>query len=360
MAGPSPTFGDPLRRWTLIILAALAVLFVLQIASDRTAPVSRIATVEALAIPIAARIGGEVVAVAVRDNQAVDPGTVMFSLDPTDYLLRAEQAEANLAAAGQRIGASTERVAAAQAALAQARAGLTEVRARTERTLELVDRGVAPAAQADTAREERAGAEARVAAAEADLRGAQETLGPTGADNPEIRAAAAALEAAEFDLARTDVRAPIRGFVTNLQVGAGLVIQPGQAVGTLIGLESAWIVAWFRENQLAPIDVGDAVEIVLDVRPGEVLRGRVAGFAGGVATPVQTARPGGLVSLPPGFLGSAQRHGVVVEFEGAGAAPDGVRLGSQATVMVDRTDSGLLAPLWWLWLRAVALMSYAA
>ena len=77
---------------------------------------------------------------------------------------------------------------------------LTNSRAQAERTLELVARGVTPAAQGDEAIAAVASGEATVAAAEADLRRAEEALGPAGANNPQLRAAQSALETAQFNL----------------------------------------------------------------------------------------------------------------------------------------------------------------
>src|SRR6187200_3013602 len=197
---------DPVRRWTIVVGAALLFLLALQIASDRTAPVSSIGTVEWLVLPISSRISGELMRVAVSDDEVVEAGTPLFEIDPTPFRLAVEAAEADLAQAGQSIGASTADVAAAQAQVAEAEAVLSNSRAQAERTLELVKRGVTPAAEADKA-------VAEVAAGEADLRSAEEALGPAGADNPQLRAAQAALETAQFDLSQTQVVAPTRGRV---------------------------------------------------------------------------------------------------------------------------------------------------
>lgn len=351
---------DPLRRWALGIVAALVVLFALQIASDRTAPVSRLGTVEGLALPIAPRVAGEIVAVEAQDNQRVAPGDPIFSIDPVPYRLAVDNAEAQLALAGQDIGVSTAAVATAQARLGRERANLANARAQADRTLELVTRGVYPAARGDDARETLAEAEAAVIAAESEVEGAKAALGPEGSDNPQFRAASAALERARYDLERTEVKAPTQGFVTNLSVGVGEVVQAGQPLGTLIDTTGGWIVVFFRENQLAAIETGAPVEILLDLVPGRVFPGRVASFSGGISTPNQTARPGGLISLPPGYLSGPQRHGVVIEFDPPNSIPKGVRVGSQATVMVRGEASGALGPLWWLWMRALAVLSYAS
>jgi len=114
--GQAPALArDPVRRWTAVVAAALLLLLALQIASDRTAPVSAIATVEGLVLPISSRVSGELLRVSVSDDQVVEAGDLLAEIDPTPFRRAVETAEADLEAAGQSIGASTADVAAAQA-----------------------------------------------------------------------------------------------------------------------------------------------------------------------------------------------------------------------------------------------------
>ena len=104
----------------------------------------------------------------------------------------------------------------------------------------------------------------------------------------------------------------------------------------MIDLQGGWIVAWFRENQLGNVSEGDRAEVVLDVLPGQVWPARVASFSAGIDTVNQAAPPGGLVDTPPqnNWISEPQRFAVRLEFDPPNAFPRGVRLGSQATVLV--------------------------
>ena len=352
---------DPVRRWTIIVAAVLLFLLMLQIASDRTAPVTSIGTAEGLVLPISSRVSGELLRVLVSDNETVDAGVLLAEIDPTPFRLAVEAGEADLAQVGQSIGASTAEVAAAQAKLAEAQALLTNSRAQAERTLALVERGVTPAAQGDEAIAAVASGEASVAAAEADLRRAEEALGPAGADNPQLRAAQSALETAQFNLTQTRVVAPTRGRVTNFSLGPGQTATAGQPILTMIDLQGGWIVAWFRENQLENVKAGDAAGLLLDVMPGRILPARVASFGGGIDTVNQSTTPGGLVATPPqnSWLSEPQRFAVRLDFDPPDSMPRGiVRLGSQATVMVYTDEAVWLRPVWRLLMRVRALISY--
>lgn len=350
---------DPVRRWTLRITGALIALLALQIISDRTAPVTSLATVEGLIIPISAQVAGEIAEVRVTDNMVVEPGATLFRIDPASYRLAVDNAEAQLAIAGQNIGASTAQVSTAQARLAEKRAVLTNVRVQSERTLELVSKGVFAEARRDQAIADLKRAEADVAGAESDLKRAEAALGPSGENNPQLRAAVAALETARLNLTRTQIVAPSRGFVTNLRVGAGQYANPGQPLVTLVDMQGAWVVAWFRENQIGNLRIGDRVDVALDVRPGEILKGSIVGVGGGVSTPNHNAAPGGLVDMQNAstWLAAPQRFSVHVQFDDA-AIPAKVRVGSQATIMVHGAGWGWLSPLWSIYIRALSLLSY--
>lgn len=356
-----PQGRDPVRRWTLIVAVLLLLLLVLQIASDRTGPVTSIGTVEGLVLRISPRVQGELLQVPVSDNQTVEAGELLAEIDPTPFQLAVEAAEAELERAGQSIGVSTAEVAAAQAQLAEAQAVLTNSRAQADRTLELVERDIMSAAAGDDARAQIASAEAEVATAEANLRRAEEALGPAGEDNPQLRAAQSELETAQFNLSQTRIVSPTLARVTNLSLGPGETATPGQPILTMIDLQGGWIVAWFRENQLGNIEEGDRAEVVLDVLPGRVSQARVTSFSGGIDTVNQAAPPGGLVSTPPQntWLAESQRFAVRLDFDPPGSMPRGIlRLGSQATVLVYTEEATWMSPLWQLYIRALAVLSY--
>lgn len=359
-SGTQDRARDPVRRWTVLVAALLILLLALQIASDRTAPVTATATVEGLVLPISSRVSGELLRVGVNDNETVEAGTVLAEIDPTPFRLAVARAEADLETAGQSIGASTAEVAAAQARLAEALAVLTNSRAQAERTLELVERGVIPKARGEDAVAIVAADEAAVSGAEADLRRAEEALGPAGEDNPQLRAAQSALETAQFELGQTRIVSPTRGRVTNFSLGIGETATAGQPLLSMIDLRGGWIIAFFRENQLGNMKVGDHAEVVLDVLPGRVWQARLESFSGGIMTVNQQAASGGLVDTPPqkAWLTEPQRFAVRFQFEPPDELPYGVRLGSQATVVVYTEETGLLRPLWRFFIRCRAFLSY--
>ena len=221
----------------------------------------------------------------------------------------------------------------------------------------LVERGVYAAARGDEARRRLEGARAAVDQADAQLEEARQNLGPQGADNPQIRAAAAALQQARLDQIRTTVVAPSDGIITNLRLTTGQYANVGQPVMTFIDVAAAWIEANFRENNLGNIEADDPVDIALDMWPGMIFPGTVESIAWGVDTGERRRRPACRRSAhrPAGY---ARRSVFPVRILFAGEFTRGTRLGSQANVVVYVGDNPIVNALAWLWIRIVTWVSY--
>ena len=163
-----------------------------------------------------------------------------------------------------------------------------------------------------------------------------------------------------MDLARTKVVAPARGLVTDLRTDIGHFAQAGAPTMTLIAIHDLWINADMTENNLGNIDPGDEVAIVLDVLPGEVLKGRVRSLGYGVSSG-QEAPPGTLPTIQNSrdWLRQAQRFPVAIDFDAVDAERlRKVRIGGQAEVMVFTGDNFLMNILGTVYIRLKSWLSY--
>jgi len=355
---PAKTRRSPARRLALAAIVLCAFLFAYGVVADRLTPYTSQATAQAYLVQIAPEVGGRVVAVSIDEGQVVEPGAVLFSIDPERYELAVERAEAQLEQAGQNIGASTADVAAAQAKVAQAQAELANVREQSARVFSLVKDGIYAAARGDQAKAALDSAEAAVVRAEAELESARQSLGPEGESNPQVRDALAALHLAQYDLARTTVYAPSQGGVPFLELAVGQVIGAGQPAMTYVDIQEIWIEAAFRENSLEHMDPGDPVELVLDIRPGRVFEGQVASFGYAVASRSVDPRSGlPSVKEHSGWIRDPQPMLVRITLDPEGR-PFGLRLGSQANVIVYATDNALFNALGRIWIRLVSWLTY--
>ncbi|MDM0030520.1 HlyD family secretion protein, partial [Variovorax saccharolyticus] len=222
------------------------------------------------------------------------------------------------------------------------------------------DPGAISVRRVETAQASLIKALSQVKAAEADLRRAQETAGDSGEANAQLISARSAIEKAELDLQRTRLVAPARGRVTDLRTDAGQFAQAGTPAMTLIAMHDLWISADMTENNLGNINPGDPVAIVLDVMPGQVLKGRVRSLGSGVGSGKQ-AQPGTLPAIDNSrdWLRQAQRFPVTIEFDPVEIERlRGVRIGGQAEVLVYTGDHPVMNRLGALYIGLMSYLSY--
>jgi multidrug resistance efflux pump len=355
----APPPANPLRRIALIIACLALALFILSVFMERRTPSTSQAHVQAYVVGIAAEVTGRIVEVGISDNARVEAGQLLFRIDPQRYELAVSEAEAALASAGQSIGASTATVDSAQAKLVQIRADRDNLRDQYARASELVKRGVYSRARFDAAKSAYDQAEASVSAAEAELAKAKELLGPSGDDNPQLRAALAGLEKARLDLVRTTVRAPSSGVVTNLQLSIGKVVSIGQPAMTFIDAGTIWIAAAFKENSLERVAAGNRAEILFDALPGRVFPATVESVGFGISqgnTDPNTGLP--MIRNDSGWVREAQRFPVRLIMDETQRPERGIRYGSQTTVVIFTGDNPFTNAWGSLWIRIMSVLSY--
>lgn len=349
-----------LRRLTWIAIGIAVVLFAYFVIADRTTPFSGDARVQAFVLRVAPEVSGRVARVAVSDNQVVEVGDVLFEIDRTPYEISERQAQARLDSAGQSVGASTASVDVAQAKLEEARAAEANVRAQSARVLELVQKGIYAKAREDEAIAAIDSAKAAVESAQADLERSREELGPEGGDNPEIRDALSSLESARYDLSRTQIVAPSRGVVTNLQLATGQTVGVGQQVMTFISAEDVWLLGSLRENSLGVLEQGQRAEVVLDTLPGQVFPASVQSIGWGVGgSNVDPATGLPKSTSESGWLTDPQRFPVQLVFDSE-RLPTGARYGSRAAVIVYSGGSSIMDAIAWARIRLIAWLTYVS
>ncbi len=357
-SAPAVEAQDPVRKITKYILVFSALVFIWYIVADRHAPWSDQARVQTYVIPIVPQVSGRVTEVMVKQDQIVSPGDILFKIDPSDYELAVENAEAALELAGQEIGAGMASVVTAQAQLVVAETNVEHVNAQSARVFEMEEKNVLSHSDGDKARAAIKQSKAQVISAEANLDKAKQALGKEGNDNPRIRAAMAQLKKAQLDLSRTVVLAPSFGGITNLQIDTGFYAKAGAASMTFIEGNNAWVQVNLRENNLANLAIGNSVEIALDVNPGAIYQGKISSIGFAVDTS-STSAVGGLATVESktGWLRDAQRFPVMITFDDD-STKGKRRLGGQADVQIYTGDNWFVNSLGWLWIRVLSILSY--
>lgn len=362
LPAPANKAGDPVRKWTLILLGLAIVMTFVYLRADRITPYTTQAKIHALVIPIAPEVSGTVTSVDVRNNQQVSASQTLFQIDTERYRLAVQNAEANLESARQVIGVSTASVDVARASLAAAEANQLRARqdAERQRRIREEDSGAISERRIEMAEAALAATVSSVAAAEANVQKALEDLGEEGVDNSRIRTAMAALEQTQLDLARATVKAPSDGLVTGVRLDRGNFAGAGAPQMTFITLDNIWVQADFTENNLGNIRPGDKVGLIFDGIPGEVIEGTVRESGFGVS--VDTAALGALPTINNDrqWLRTAQRFPVLIDFNIANNdARQALRVGSQVSVIVYTGDHWLFNLLGRIYMKIGSILTYA-
>ena len=290
-------------------------------------------------IQVSARIAGQVAKVYVDENQVVKAGDTIAELDPADYQVAVENAEAALASAQANaaaanvnvpittvntgsnlrsagadvsgsqagVGQAEKQLDSAHARVTEAQANFTKAQADLERYKPLVEKDViskqqfdAAVAAADSTRaavaDARANEQAAVDAVKVALE--RETQAQAGLKYAEtgpqqvvaqsarakqaqaqVEQAQAQLDQAKLNLSYTKIVAPEAGIITRKSVEINQNVAPGQNLLMLVSLEGLWVTANFKETQLRHMSSGQAVEIEVD-STGKTYHGKVTQIGG--------------------------------------------------------------------------------
>lgn len=280
-----------------LLLAAVGLYFWLS--SGKTVSTDN-AMVGAPVVSISPEISGRIVEVAVKENQAVKAGDLLFRIDPRPYEIALMQAQASLGSANvqvsQMAGTADSKAADVYAKTADIGMRKSDVSLASEnyqRQAALMKRGFTTRAQFDEARAALVAAQQAEISAVAQRRASVSTaesaramLGNGGLGvQPQVLAARAQVAKARLDLTRTQVRAPIAGVVTQtnrLQLG-NMALQALTAM-SIVGTGESWIEANFKETQLTKVRPGQRANVSFDAIPGKDFRAQVIGVGAGTGS----------------------------------------------------------------------------
>jgi len=271
-------------------------------------PWTRDGQVHAQVIQITPRVTGPIINLPIRDNQRVQAGDLLFEIDPRTFEAAVKQNKADLEQARVKVDDARDEAA------------------RVER-IRRRDKGAVSAEELTRRKNTLRAAQAKVLAAEA------------------------ALDEAELNLEFTRVKAPVDGYVTNLNLRLGSQAVANQPTLALVDINSFWIYAFFRENFIEGIEPGDRAIVTLMSYPDQPLEGRVDSLGWGVYQRDGSTGQNLLPNIAPTFewIRLAERIPVRVHLD---EVPEGIdlRVGTTASVLVmtgteagRSTDSGPVA-----------------
>ena len=347
-------FNRWMKRASLLFLAIFGYIMF----ADVSIPMTPHSMVQRPVVTVAPRVSGEVTQVAVQNNQHVREGELLFTIDPADYELEVEKARLALREAQQENDTLTAQLAEADAAITEAKVNLTEMQREYKRLKSLAERDLVSDQEVDQMASKVDAASAKLTAANENKRTLKVKLGEDGQQNLRLQIAQNQLRLAELALARTEVRAPADGIVSNLQLNKGIQAQANQSLLSLVTADHERIAADFREKSLTHIDQQAEALVVFDAMPGQVFTGALVSRDYGVSQGQISAN--GQLATPDDsdrWVRDAQRVRVYVKLNDQ-SLPANLVTGSRATVMLESQKHGFMHWLGWLQMKAVSLLHY--
>jgi multidrug efflux system membrane fusion protein len=240
-------------------------------------------------IRIAPEVSGPVAAVHVRDNDHVEAGALLVTIDPKPFELAVDLHQDRVAGTEANIAVKVQALASQSANIQTAEAAVDLAQSEFKRVSDLAKRGFASPEAADKAQDALRSAEGSLALAKA-----QALVGEREVEEAKrnMQAARADLSIADYQLSRTRISASTAGYVNNFDIRVGRYAQAGEAIIGLVD-DTQWrIIANFKEDVAASLRPDTPVWVWLDTRPWRLHRGHVESVARAIA---RTDVPGQLL-----------------------------------------------------------------
>jgi multidrug efflux system membrane fusion protein len=339
------------RAWPAILLVVVTLLLVLFVIRelDRT-PRTDDAYVYADTIDVVPEVNGRIVELAVRDNQAVKQGDLLFRIDPRPYEDALTRGKASLVALDHQIELTQRTVNAQQynaqsvrAAVERARAAAGQASDTLHRMEPLLSQGYVSAEDVDRARTAQRATQAELSAAQLQAQQAAAAVSGVDALVAQRAVVMAEIAIAELHLEYATVRAPFDGRVVSLKTQTGQYASALKPIFTLIDTRHWYVVANFRETELKGIRTGTPATVYLLSDTGQRFKGSVDSISYGVSPDEGGfALPGGLprIQRTLNWVRVSQRFPVKIRVDSPN--PELFRVGTSAVAVLEpgRGDDG--------------------
>jgi membrane fusion protein, multidrug efflux system len=328
--------GKLIRPLLLVVVPALAVLVALYVYARGGREVeTENAYVKANVVAVSSEVSGRVAEVAVHDNQAVVAGAPLFRLDPTPFELAVARAAAQMEVVRTDVQSLRVEYRATLQEAVEAEDRIAFLTRQLERQEKLKEQGMSRADVYDEARHNLHVAQSRLKSIhESTNRVLAGLLGDPqlpAERHPRYLEAKAMRDTAAVDLARTQIKAPTAGVVSNMKLQVGEHVEKGAAVFSLIQSGPVWVEANFKETQLTNMHPGQIAHVVADAYPDIEWEAHV--------TTIAPATGAEFAILPPqnatgNWVKVVQRIPVLLEVKQP-ARREQLRAGMTVTVTVD-------------------------
>src|ERR1700739_3067925 len=345
----TPASRTSKRKWPAIVMVVVTLLLLVYVIRvwDR-APRTDDAYVYADTIDVVPEVSGRIVELAVRDNQAVKQGDLLFRIDPRPYQDALTRGKASLVALDRQIELTQRTVNAQQynaesvrAAVERARAAAAQASDTLHRMEPLLSHGYVSAEDVDRARTAQRATQAELSAAQLQAQQAPAAVSGVDALVAQRAVVTAEISLAELNLEYATVRAPFDGRIVSLKTATGQFATALKPVFTLIDTRHWYVVANFRETELKGIRTGTPATFYLMSDTAQRFRGTVDSISYGIASDeAGLALPGGLprIQRTLNWVHVSQRFPVKIRVDDPN--PELFRVGTSAVAVLPPGNDG--------------------
>jgi membrane fusion protein, multidrug efflux system len=311
------------------------------------------AYVQADTISVVPKVAAYVEKLYIDDNSRFSAGELLVQLDPRDFLVAVDNAEANLQNAlaakdniEQQLAEQSDTIGAADAAVSGDRATLAFAEQQLSRYGTLANDGAGTMERWQQAQSDIGERKATLLHDLAALNGAKVHLNvlKTEAEqaNAMIATQRAVLAQAKLNLSYTKIYAEVSGTVANRTAQVGNYVQAGQVLFSAVP-HKVYVIANFKEDQLTRMKVGQKVTVRVDAFPGRLLHAHIDSLQRGTGSYFALLPP---ENATGNFVKVVQRIPVKIIFDEDAANLRGVSPGMsvEPTVTV-ASPPGWLRPL---------------
>ena len=292
------------------------------------------------------QVSGYVVNVPVKDYQEVKQGTLLAKIDDRIYHQKQAQAEATLDThkaaldnSRQQENAANANIRSSEAAVDSAQASLKQAQLASDRQDNLIKSGVGTSSLQEEAHAALEKARASLSQAKAALEVSRQDLQTIIVNRSSLQAAVAnaeaAVELARIDLANTEIHAPVDGRLGEIGVRTGQYVTAGTQLMAVVP-HDVWVIANFKETQLAGMQVGHPVTISVDALHRRKLTGHVERFSPATGSEFAVIKPDNATG---NFVKIAQRLGVRIAIDADQPLTAELSPGMSVVVHVDKSKA---------------------
>lgn len=332
-----------------ILLLAAGATVIVTMFTDNGVERTDDAQVEQYISPMNVKVAGYIKEIRFTEHQFVHKGDTILIIDDREYAIALKQAEAQLmdARSGRKVIGNSVNTASSSATVLDASIEEAELRVEKlerdyRRYSALLEKKASTPVIVEQYKTELDMAKARVSALKRQREAARSTVSEVSqrqenADAAILRAEAA-VDMARLNLSYTVITAPADGYLGRRTIEQGQLVSPGQTITTLIPDSKKWVVANFKETQMARIRPGQSVEITVDAMPGKRFKGTVTAISqatGSKYSMVPTDNSAG------NFVKIQQRVPVRIDFNGSldDTANSRMAAGMMCEIKVDVKDN---------------------